>query len=230
MKVLVVEDDEKLRGLLRRGLAEEGYAVDVTGRGDEACWYATENGYDAIVLDVGLPDIDGFSVCRVLRARNRWAPVVMLTAFDAVDDRVRGLDVGADDYLVKPFAFPELLARLRAVARRQPVPRPAVLTVGDLSLDTARRSVHRGATAIDLTPKEFALLRFLMLHAGQVVARATLVQDVWDTAWNGDPHVVTVYVAYLRDKIDRPFGRNSLETVRGGGYRLRDDRDARALD
>jgi two-component system OmpR family response regulator len=230
MKVLVVEDDDKLRLVLKRGLSEEGYAVDGTGRGEEACWYAAENSYDVIVLDVGLPDLDGYAVCRRLRAGDRWAPVLMLTAFDAVEDRVQGLDVGADDYLVKPFSFPELLARLRALSRRQPVARPAVLAVGDLTLDVARREVRRGPTRVDVTPKEFALLRYLMLHAEDVVARSTLVEQVWDTAWDGDPHVVSVYIAYLREKVDRPFGRRSIDTVRGVGYRLRDDRRGLAAD
>src|SRR5262245_9634223 len=187
---------------------------------------ATENDYDAIVLDVRLGGIDGFEVCRRLRSAGRWSPVLMLTARDAVEDRIRGLDVGADDYLTKPFAFSELLARLRALFRRGARPRPAILTVGDLVLDPAARAVQRGEQPISLTVKEFALLEYLMRHRDEVLSRTQLLEHAWDFAFDGDPHIVTVYVGYLRDKIDRPFGRASLETVRAGGYRLRDDRTA----
>jgi two-component system OmpR family response regulator len=223
VRILVVEDDAKLRNLLRRGLLEEGYAVDVAATGGDAVWRATEYAYDVILLDVGLPDTDGFSVCRHVREQGCWTPIVMLTALDAVDHRVRGLDVGADDYLVKPFAFAELVARLRAVLRRGAEPRPTRLSVGDLVLDPAARTVSRGGDSIDLTAKEFALLECLMRHSDEVLSRTTLVDHVWDSAYDGDLHVVNVYVAYLREKIDRPFGRASLETVRGAGYRLRDE-------
>ncbi|MDQ1519745.1 MAG: two-component system, OmpR family, response regulator [Actinomycetota bacterium] len=223
MRVLVVEDATKVAGLLKRGLEEEQLAVDVVFSGEDAVWMATENDYDAIVLDVRLGDIDGFEVCRRLRSAGRWSPVLMLTARDAVEDRVRGLDVGADDYLTKPFAFSELVARLRALFRRGAVPRPTVLSVGDLVLDPAARTVSRGGEVIALTAKEFTLLEYFMRHDGEVLSRARLMEHVWDFAFDGDPHVVTVYVAYLRDKIDRPFGRASLETVRAMGYRLRDD-------
>jgi len=223
VRILVVEDDAKLRVLLARGLAEEGYAVDVAGNGIDAVWQATEHSFDAVVLDLGLPDLDGFTVCRRLREHGTWAPVLMLTALDAVDQRVRGLDVGADDYLVKPFAFAELLARLRALQRRGVTPRPARLAVGDLVLDPASRTVTRGDQRIDLTAKEFALLEYFIRHPGEVLSRTRLVEHVWDSAYDGDLHVVNVYVAYLRDKIDRPFGRASLLTVRGAGYRLHDD-------
>ena len=223
MRFLVVEDDDKLRALLSRGLAEEGYAVDVATDGVDAVWRATEHPYDAVVLDLGLPDIDGFAVCRQLRERSRWMPILMLTALDGVEHRVRGLDVGADDYLVKPFAFAELVARLRALMRRGVTPRPARLAVGDLVLDPASRTVARDRRPIDVTAKEFALLEYLMRHPGEVLTRTRLVEHVWDSAYDGDLHVVNVYVAYLRDKIDRPFGRASLETVRGAGYRLHDD-------
>jgi len=223
MRLLVAEDDLKMAGLLKRGLEEEGYAVDVARTGDEALWAGTENAYDAVVLDVMLPELNGFEVCRRLRTANRWAPVLMLTARDAVSDRVAGLDAGADDYLVKPFSFSELLARLRALMRRGPSERPAVLTVGDLALDPATRRVSRGGTTIDLTPKEFALLELLMRHPGEVLTRTRIIEHVWDFAYDGDSNVVDVYVRYLREKVDRPFGRRSIETVRGTGYRLREE-------
>jgi two-component system OmpR family response regulator len=223
MRILVVEDDAKLRALLARGLAEEGYTVDLADNGTDAVWLATENTFDAVVLDLGLPDRDGFTVCHQLRAAERWVPVLMLTALDSVEHRVRGLDVGADDYVVKPFAFAELLARLRALLRRGATPRPAQLVVGDLVLDPAARTVTRGDHQIGLTAKEFALLEYLMRHPGEVLSRTRLIEHVWDSAYDGDLHVVNVYVAYVRDKIDRPFGRASLATVRGAGYRLDDD-------
>jgi len=224
VRVLVVEDAVKVARLLERGLVEAGFAVDVVASGEEAVWMATGNEYDGIVLDVRLGDIDGFEVCRRLRSAGRWSPVLMLTARDAVEDRVAGLDAGADDYLTKPFAFAELLARLRALFRRGARPRPATLEVGDLVLDPASRMVRRGERAIDLTTKEFALLEYLMRHRDTVVSRAELLEHGWDFAFDGDPHIVTVYIGYLRDKIDRPFGRTSLETLRAAGYRLRDDR------
>ena len=230
LRLLVVEDAVKLAALLKRGFEEEGYAVDVVGGGEEAVWIATENPYDAIVLDVVLPDIDGFEVCARLRRAGRWAPVVMLTARDAVDDRVRGLDSGADDYLTKPFAFPELVARVRALLRRGGAARPAVLAVGDLTLDPATRSVHRGDSEITLTGKEFALLEYFMRHPDEVLSRTQLIEHVWDFAFDGDPHVVSVYVGYLREKVDRPFARRSLQTVRGMGYRIRDDKTAPRAD
>jgi len=224
VRILVVEDDAKLRAVLARGLAENGYLVDVASTGNEAVWRGAEFPCDVVVLDVGLPDIDGFSVCRNLRAHGCWVPVLMLTARDAVDDRIRGLDVGADDYLVKPFAFAELLARLRALLRRVPTPRPTVLTVGDLALDPATRVVSRGTQSIALSRKEFELLLYFMRYPGQVLSRTRLVEHVWDSAYDGDLHIVTVYVAHLRDKIDRPFGRTSLRTIRSAGFRLVDDR------
>ena len=223
MRLLVVEDEVKMAGLLKRALDEEGYAVDVTGSGEEALWLGTENPYDAIVLDLMLPDVDGFAVCRGLRERGRWTPVLMLTARDAVRDRVAGLDAGADDYLTKPFSLAELLARLRALIRRGATERPAVLRVGDLSLDPAARSVARDGRAIELTAKEYALLEFFMRHPGEVLTRTRLIEHVWDFAYEGDSNVVDVYVRYLRNKVDRPFGRDSIETVRGSGYRLRSE-------
>jgi two-component system, OmpR family, response regulator len=221
MRLLVVEDEVKMAGLLKRALEEEGYAVDVTGSGEEALWFGTEIAYGAIVLDLLLPDLDGFAVCRRLREAGRWTPVLMLTARDAVQDRVAGLDAGADDYLTKPFSLAELLARLRALIRRGATERPAVLRVGDLSLDPAARSVARDGRAIELTAKEYALLEFFMRHPGEVLTRTRLIEHVWDFAYEGDSNVVDVYVRYLRNKVDRPFGRDSIETVRGSGYRLR---------
>jgi two-component system OmpR family response regulator len=230
MRLLVVEDDAKLRDLLRRGLVDEGFIVDVTSSGEEAVWQASEFGYDAVLLDLGLPDLDGITVCRQLRERQCWAPIMMLTALDAVEHRVRGLDVGADDYLVKPFAFAELVARLRALLRREPTPRPAVLAVGDLRLDPAARLVARGDRSIGLTAREFALLEYLMRNAGTVLSRTELIDHVWDSAFDGDLHVVNVYIAYLRDKVDRPFGRSTIRTVRGAGFLMRDDLGDEDLD
>jgi len=223
MRLLVVEDEEKMARLLQRGLAEEGHVVDVAERGEDALWMARAVAYDAIVLDVMLPDLDGFSVCRELRSHEVWTPVLLLTARDAVDDRVSGLDTGADDYLVKPFAFAELLARLRALTRRRLRERPVELCVGDLRLDPARREASRGASALDLSPKEFALLELFMTRPGVVLSRLQLLQGAWDMAFEPRSNVVDVYVRYLREKIDKPFGCNSLETVRGIGYRLRED-------
>ena len=225
MRILVVEDSKKMATLIRRGLEEEGFAVDVAGDAEEALWFAQENPYDAIALDIALgpASADGYDVCRRLREGGRWSPVLMLTARDAVEDRVRGLDVGADDYLTKPFSFDELLARIRALIRRGAQPRPNVLAVGDLSLDPAQHQVRRGDQLIELTGKEFALLEFLMCHAGDVLSRSTLTEHVWDFAHEGDSNLIDVHVRNLRMKIDRPFGRSSLETVRRVGYRLRDD-------
>jgi two-component system, OmpR family, response regulator len=230
MRLLVVEDSPKMANLLRRGLSEEGYAVDLAPTGEDGVWLATETAFDAIVLDIALPDMDGFEVCRRLRRADRWSPLLMLTARDAVADRVRGLDAGADDYLVKPFAFEELFARLRSLVRRGPRARPAVLEVGDLVLDPAAHEVRRRDRAIDLTPKEFALLQYLMAHPDEALTRARLLEHVWDFAFDGDPHIVDVYIGYLRDKIDRPFDRRAIQTVRGVGYRLRDDRASGRAD
>jgi two-component system OmpR family response regulator len=221
MRVLVVEDDVKMAALLRRGLAEEGLSADVARRGDVALWMAEATEYDAIVLDVMLPGTDGFEVCRRLRESGRWSPVLMLTARDAVEDRVTGLDAGADDYLTKPFSFAELLARLRALARRVPQERPSVLVAGDLRLDPATREVRRGEHEIKLSAKEFALLETFMRRPGQVLSRFQLLEHCWDYGYENRSNVVDVYVRYLREKIDRPFGRETLETVRGAGYRLR---------
>jgi two-component system OmpR family response regulator len=221
MRVLVVEDEVKMAGLIRRGLREEGLAADVAIKGEDALWMAQATDYDAIVLDVMLPGIDGFETCRRLREESVWAPVLMLTARDAVEDRVAGLDGGADDYLVKPFSFSELLARLRALARRGPVEQPAVLSVGDLSLDPASHRAWRGDTEIELSAKEFALLETFMRRPGEVLSRYALLEHAWDYEYENRSNVIDVYVRYLREKVDRPFGRESIETVRGVGYRLR---------
>jgi two-component system OmpR family response regulator len=223
MRLLVAEDEPKLAGLLRRGLTEEGHAADVARTGPDALSLATAVEYDAIVLDLMLPGLDGVEVCRRLRATGVWTPVLMLTARDAVEDRVAGLDAGADDYLPKPFSFAELLARLRALVRRGAVERPAVLEVGDLRLDPATRQAWRGTAEIALSGKEFALLETFMRRPGLVLSRETLLDHAWDAAYESRSNVVDVYVRYLRDKVDRPFGSDSLETVRGVGYRLRRD-------
>jgi two-component system OmpR family response regulator len=221
MRILVVEDELRMAALLKRGLEEDGYAVDVATDGPEGLWYASENPYDTILLDVMLPGMDGFEVCKRLRAEGCWMPVLMLTAVDPVQERVRGLDVGADDYLTKPFSFAELEARIRALTRRVKVPRPAILEVDDLRLDPSTHQVWRGDTELDLSPKEFALLEFLMRHPGQVFGRTQIIEHVWDFEYEGISNVVEQYVSYLRRKVDQPFDKNSLETVRGVGYRLR---------
>ena len=223
MRILIVEDEPKLAQLVARALREEGHPADVAGNGKDALWMAQSAPYDAIVLDVMLPDLDGFEVLRRLRTREVWTPVLMLTARDAVADRVGGLDAGADDYLTKPFAFDELLARLRAVARRGVNERPTVLTAGDLRLDPAAHRAWRGETELDLSTREFALLELFLRHAGQALTRLQLLEGAWDMAFESRSNVVDVYVRYLRVKVDRPFDRESLETVRGVGYRLRED-------
>ena len=218
MRVLLVEDEIKMARAVRRGLEQEGYGVDVFGDGEEALFQATEQDYDAIVLDVMLPGRDGFELCRTLREQGRWAPVLMLTARDAVEDRIRGLDVGADDYLVKPFAFGELLARLRALIRRGPQERPTVLQVDDVTLDPAAHRVIRSEREVELSSREFALLEYLMRHPGEVVTRRRILEHVWDYNYDGLSNVVDVYVGYLRKKLERPFGRPFIRTIRGVGY------------
>jgi two-component system, OmpR family, response regulator len=226
MRILVVEDELKMAALLNRGLTEDGNAVDVARTGDDAVWMAQAVDYDAIVLDLMLPGLDGVEVCRRWRENGVWAPVLMLTARDAVDDRVAGLDAGADDYLAKPFSFAELAARLRALVRRGAAERPAVLEVGDLRLDPATHRVWRGGAEVELSGKEFALLETFMRRPGDVLSRLQLLEHAWDYAYENRSNVVDVYVRYLREKIDRPFGRSSIETVRGVGYRLRKDERA----
>jgi two-component system OmpR family response regulator len=223
MRVLLVEDDTKLAALVRRGLGADGSATDITPRGEDALWLARSHDYDAIVLDVMLPGRDGFATCAALRQAGVWAPVLMLTARDSVDDRVAGLDAGADDYLTKPFSFAELRARLRALVRRGTAARPTVLEVGDLRLDPATQDVRRGDAEIRLSAKEFALLELFMRRPGEAISRYELLEHGWDMAYDNRSNVITVYVRYLREKIDRPFGRHALETVHGIGYRLRRD-------
>ena len=222
MRVLIVEDEAKLARLIRTGLGERGLAVDVAERGEDALWMAGSTPYDVIVLDVMLPGIDGFETCRRLRADEVWAPILMLTARDAVDDRVTGLDGGADDYLTKPFAFPELEARLRALVRRGEQPRPVELRSGDLILDPASHEVSRAGERIELSPIEFAMLETFMRHPGIALSRLQLLEHVWDGEYENRSNVVDVYVRYLRAKIDEPFGADSIETVRGVGYRWRE--------
>ncbi|GHH77109.1 response regulator transcription factor [Promicromonospora soli] len=224
MRILVVEDEPKMARLLQRGLSERGNTVEVAPTGEVASEIATAGDFDVVLLDVALPGIDGFEVCRRLRAARVWVPVLMVTARSAVEDRIRGLDTGADDYLVKPFSLEELLARIRALARRGPVVRPTVLTVGDLTMDPATRRVWRGEREVPLSAKEFSLLETFMRRPDQVLTRDQLLEHAWDMAYEPRSNVIDVYVRYLREKIDRPFGRRTLETVRGIGYRLRDGR------
>jgi len=223
MRALVVEDEVKMAALIRRGLVEEGYAADIARTGEDALWMARATPYDAIILDVMLPGRDGFSVCRELRDAGVWAPVLMLTARDGVEDRVAGLDGGADDYLTKPFSFAELSARLRALARRGKKERPAVLEVGGLRLDPATRQAWRDGRTLELSTKEFALLEAFMRRPGEVLTRLDMLEHAWDFGYENRSNVVDVYVRYLREKVDRPFGVKSIETVRGVGYRLRAD-------
>jgi two-component system OmpR family response regulator len=223
MRVLVVEDEPRMADLLARGLREEGHAADVARAGEDALWMARAVAYDAIVLDVMLPGKDGFAVCRELRAAEVWSPVLMLTARDAVDDRISGLDAGADDYLTKPFSFGELLARLRALVRRAPGERPTAIQVGTLRLDPAAHRAWRGDTELELSAKGFALLEAFMRRPGVVLSREALLEAAWDLGFESRSNVVAVYVRYLRERIDRPFGLASLETVRGVGYRLHAD-------
>ncbi len=223
MRILVVEDELKMAALIRRGLEEDGKAADIAGKGEEALAMAGATEYDAIILDVMLPGMDGFEVCRRLRANDVWAPVLMLTARDAVEDRIAGLDTGADDYLTKPFSFAELLARLRALVRRGPLEKPAILEVGTLRLDPATHQVWRGDTEVSLSAKEFSLLETLMRQPGRVFSRFDLLEHAWDYAYENRSNIIEVYIRYLREKVDRPFGVKTIETVRGAGYRLRSD-------
>jgi two-component system, OmpR family, response regulator len=223
MRALIVEDEPKMAALLRRGLVEDGYAADVVGTGEEALRMARAVPYDAIVLDAMLPGLGGFDVCRQLRSSGVWSPVLLLTARDGVDDRVVGLDAGADDYLTKPFSFAELLARLRALTRRGLSERRTVLEVGSLRLDPATRQVRRKDVQLELSAKEFALLETFMRRPGHVLSRIDLLDHAWDYGYESRSNVVDVYVGYLRAKIDRPFGLRSIETLRNAGYRLRSD-------
>jgi len=223
MHVLVVEDEVKMAALIRRGLTEQGLTVDVAPSGEDGVRLAAANSYDAIVLDVILPGIDGFEACRQMRLQGVWAPVLMLTARGALVDRIAGLDGGADDYLTKPFSFAELLARLRALVRRGQAERPAIVEVGDLRLDPATRQAWRGEIEIELSAKEFTLLETFMRSPGYVLSRTQLLEQAWEYDFEHRSNVIEVYIRYLRRKIDQPFGVKSLETVRGAGYRLRKD-------
>lgn len=220
MRVLVVEDEDRLASGLRRGLAAEGFAADVASNGTDGLWMARENPYDAIVLDIMLPGMNGFKVCSALREEGNWTPILMLTAKDGEFDVAEALDLGADDYLTKPFSYVVLLARLRALLRRGAAERPAVLEAGDLRLDPATREVHRAGTKVALTARETALLEYLLRRRGEVLSKREILDHVWDYDFMGDPNIVEVYVRHLRNKLDRPFGRDSIETVRGAGYRL----------
>jgi DNA-binding response OmpR family regulator len=219
----VVEDEMRLAQALQRGLRAEGFAVDVAADGEEGLHLAREEPYDAVILDLMLPKVSGYQVCRTLRAERNWVPVLMLSAKDGEYDQADGLDVGADDYLTKPFSYVVLVARLRALLRRSARPRPTVLSAGDLSLDPARHVASRGGTEITLTPREFALLELFLRRPDEVLPKAEILTHVWDAHYDGDPNVVEVYVGYLRRKIDAPFGRHALQTVRGAGYRLAGD-------
>jgi two-component system OmpR family response regulator len=221
MRVLVVEDEVKLASVIRKGLKEEGAIADVAIRGEDALWMAAENAYDVMLLDINLPGISGLETCQRLRKRGVRAPILMLTAFDGIDDRIAGLDTGADDYMVKPFDFGELLARVRALSRRGPVARGTVLRVGDLTLDTATHAVRRGDAEIALSVKELQVLEVFMRRPGHVLSRFDLLEGAWGSDYENRSNVIDVYVGYLRDKIDRPFGVATIETIRGAGYRMR---------
>jgi DNA-binding response OmpR family regulator len=223
MRVLVVDDELRLARSLRVGLEAEGFAVDLAQNGTDGLWLARENEYDAIVLDLMLPGINGYKVCEALRAEKDWTPILMLTAKDGEWDQVEGLDTGADDYLTKPFSFPVLVARLRAVARRGARERPTQLEVGDIRLDPAARRVWRGGVEVVLTAREFSVLAFLVRHRGDVVPKRQILEAVWGTDFEGDPNIIEVYIRHLRNKIDRPFDREAIQTLRGAGYRLASD-------
>ncbi|MGH3497812.1 MAG: response regulator transcription factor [Nocardioidaceae bacterium] len=223
MKLLVVEDEVRLAQTLRRGLVAEGFMVDLAHDGIDALWMAESRSYDTILLDLMLPKVNGYDVCRRLREQEIWTPVLVLTAKDGEYDQADALDLGADDYLVKPFSFVVLVARVRALMRRNPSERPSILEVGDLRLDPATRTVHRSGERVSLTPREFALLHLLMRRRDVVVSKSEILTSVWDSHYDGDDNVVEVYISYLRKKIDHPFGRHSITTVRGAGYGVTDD-------
>ena len=220
MRILVVEDERSLAEALKSGLEEEGFAVDVAFDGEQGLWMASELTYDAIVLDIMLPKVNGYQVCSRLRDVGNWTPILMLTAKGGEFDEAEAFDTGADDYVAKPFSYVVLLAHLRALVRRGSRERPAMLVVGDLELDPAARLVRRGSRLVELTSKEFAVLEFLARRAGEVVSKSDVLEHVWDFAYDGDVNVVEVHVSNLRAKIDKPFRRRSIQTVRGAGYRL----------
>jgi DNA-binding response OmpR family regulator len=223
MRILVVDDERTLALALKRGLQAEGASVDIALSGTDGLWMAQENGYDALVLDIMLPGINGFEICHRLRQENNWTPILMLTAKDGELDEAEALDAGADDYLTKPFSYVVLQARLRALMRRGAKERPAILTAGDLSVDPAARRCRRADNEINLTAREFSVLEYLMRHPDQVVSKRDVLEHVWDYDFQGDPNIVEVYIRYLRNKVDRPFGRHAIETVRGSGYRVAAD-------
>jgi two-component system, OmpR family, response regulator len=223
MRILVVEDEQRLAAGLRAGLEAEGFAVDVASNGVDGLWLARERPPDAIVLDIMLPGLNGYVICRTLRAEKIWTPILMLTAKDGEWDQVEALDTGADDYLTKPFSHAVLVARLRALLRRGAAERPAILAAGDLRLDPAARRAWRGPTELDLTTREMALLEFLLRRRGEVLSKHEILTHVWDFDFDGDPNIVEVYIGHLRRKVDRPFGRSAIRTLRGAGYRLEDD-------
>lgn len=220
MRILVVEDDHRLAATLRRGLEAEGFAVDNALDGQEGLWLASENPYDAIILDIMLPIINGVDVCARLRKAGIWTPILMLTAIDDEIDQARALDTGADDYLTKPFSYVVLIAHLRALIRRGTTERPAILTIGDLILDPAVRTCHRRGSPIELTSKEFTILEYLARNRGEIVSRTDILEHAWDFAYDGDPEVIVVHISNIRRKIDKPFGTETLRTIRGAGYRL----------
>jgi two-component system OmpR family response regulator len=223
MRVLVVEDETRLAEGLRRGFEAEGFAVDLASNGTDGLWLARENVYSAIILDIMLPGISGYRICETLRAERNWTPILMLTAKDGEWDQVEALDTGADDYLTKPFSYAVLLARVRALVRRGAGDRPTVLEAGDVRVDPASKRVWRGEAAVDLTAREFAVLEYLMRRKGEVVSKREVLDAVWDSDFEGDPNIVEVYVRHLRNKLDRPFDREAIETLRGSGYRLATD-------
>jgi two-component system OmpR family response regulator len=223
VRLLVVEDEPALAETVRRGLSQDGFVVDVVHDGNEAVWAATENTYDVIVLDIMIPGLNGYDVVKTLRAGGNWTPILMLTAKDGEYDQSDAFDLGADDYLTKPFSFVVLIARLRALIRRGAPERPVVLAAGDLTLDPTRRRVERHGQQLSLTPREFGLLEFLLQHRGDAVTKRQILDAVWDSAFDGDPNIVEVYVGYLRRKVDVPFDRHGIETVRGVGYRMAED-------
>jgi two-component system OmpR family response regulator len=220
MRVLVVEDEKRLADGLRRGLEAEGFAVDVATNGTDGLWLAREQEYAVVLLDIMLPGISGYRVCETLRTEGNWVPILMLTAKDGEWDQVEALDTGADDYLTKPFSFAILLARVRALIRRGATERPVVLEAGDVRVDPASRQVWRGSSLIEVTAREFAVLEYLIRNAGNVVSKRDVLNNVWDFDFEGDPNIVEVYIGHLRNKLDRPFGRSAIQTLRGAGYRL----------
>jgi DNA-binding response OmpR family regulator len=223
MKLLLIEDDEKIAAAIKRGLNAEGFTVEVAADGDEGLWLATEGSFDVIVLDILLPRRNGYQVCRAIRERGDWTPILMLTAKDGDLDEAEGLDTGADDYLAKPFSFPVLVARIRALLRRAGRRDPSPVSAGDLRIDIVERRVFRGDTEIPMTAREFDVLQFLLRRAGEVLSKAAILDGVWQFDFEGDPNIVEVYVGRLRRKIDEPFGRQAIETLRGAGYRLARD-------